>query len=1224
MLQSQGHGISFLATEAWNSLAKAQLRNGHKTAPYGDILVKVSTILRDAFHSTTTDDRDKDGLLDVWSFTLQMADTLTDQASLSDREQHIRIQLWEACRDRFATTGNLGNLERNLRAGLKVLEADPATSGSGLDCALDVGAKLATAYKFRTPFNGQQGLSLLQAAISRLSGILADLPESDPRRVQYQPLLDDLFFNLINESATFQTHFWETEMFGYLEQAVSLAEQAWKGLVKSKSREARYRANYELGLVRKYRYFHLGQFGDLRNAIECTLSALRDWAPGSVLPSSDVARAMRLAWRCSYHDQVDLDQLENSTSSMLDVDKPCKDGDIEAGVTRHVGSGHAFCLNQLSEISRISHHRRCHLDRSTRWIDSAVEYSQRSCNHVGPHDPGRYEAFVELITALMTRFRSAAARPSDLDRAIEAATVATGLAYDPIYTNAQNTPRRCQRYICHTLNVAADVLTARFLRDRDQRDLDEADHAAHCVSISTHSLHPSRPYQIFSRLERCRLRLLYEDRKTKDHSRISNLLTRRSYQDRLSIPVNDSLPSTAAMLSAAVAAKSSGRENSICRRSGLTVMLGNDPVYLDNLSRVAERGSYPLDLRFTYDSPQYLLENRPCIQMTMKGEDLECLSAVLGRPEVGASRLGTTSMSDAGELFGLLGLLERAVKSTIVRKDAQATLKLGQVAIKIMDNIDLVMPEDGPTAEQTRLIRRLPLLVAKELLMQKNNAWDCVRALEAGKETDSRYEPRMLSSFGYKTVRLIREADEIHARLRHTTTEWQSRMQSEVKAEDKFKQSSAALLNCVNELAKTKELIPEHGGFADECLKHTENGPIVFLVPTKPLSFAILVSSSNGAEILQLPEAPIQELRTRLKDTFRALKECEESGIKGKVNPRLRKLLEWLWRAVVKPVVVKLNLKPNYSSNASLELPLIRWITFGPFAQAPLHAAGQHRGQRPAMLSQYAISSYLPSIRYASITRRRYSSDSAVSLNTLLMIGMPKTETTSQGEKLADLDFDRERDRITTALRGRFDPTYLVTPEMGVLESLLTHVRLAHFTCHGLPHATDPLLSRLVIWKDDSRPLTVASIRKMAIPGAKLAFVSACHSAIHRKEEEEEAAESPDKEEENENDADDDKDDGESSLHLARALQLAGFPTVVGTLWHAYQDSAIEISGHFYRFVADRWTTTGVSRDMIMDGAFFARALHYAVRCYQEDKAAAGEGNLWKSVDWAGWMCFGD
>ena len=38
-------------------------------------------------------------------------------------------------------------------------------------------------------------------------------------------------------------------------------------------------------------------------------------------------------------------------------------------------------------------------------------------------------------------------------------------------TNRNNTPRRYQHYICKTLDVAADVLTARFLRNGDRKIL---------------------------------------------------------------------------------------------------------------------------------------------------------------------------------------------------------------------------------------------------------------------------------------------------------------------------------------------------------------------------------------------------------------------------------------------------------------------------------------------------------------------------------------------------------------------------------------------------------------------------------------------------------------------------------------------------------------------------------------------------------------------------------
>ena len=424
-------------------------------------------------------------------------------------------------------------------------------------------------------------------------------------------------------------------------------------------------------------------------------------------------------------------------------------------------------------------------------------------------------------------------------------------------------------------------------------------------------------------------------------------------------------------------------------------------------------------------------------------------------------------------------------------------------------------------------------------------------------------------------------------------------MSTKQSVQDSFKQSSLAFFQAVKDLHEAKKAIPNYTSFKAECLEQAESGTIIYLVPMETTSFAIIISASDKARVVSLPEAPVQQLRIRLSETFNALRDCEETGIKGKVNPKLRKLIEWLWQAVMRPIIEDMKLQPQSSSEASITLPRIRWIPFKEYVQAPLQAAGQFKQSKSSFLSQYAVSSYLPSIRYAVITSRRYASNSDVALNTLLTISMPKTVANPEG-KLADLDVDCENDRIKKSLQGRFNINRLITPEMGTLMSMMTNLRLAHFTCHGLPHDRDPLRARLVIWKEEQRALTVGSIRKMAIPGAKLAFVSACHSAISHSA----LVDGTRSREE----------DKDSSMHVVRALQLAGFPTVVGTLWHAYQESAIDISGHFYQFVGDRWEEGKKG----MNGDLFSRALHHALYQYQK------EGNMWNAVDWASWVCFSD
>lgn len=111
-LQGHGRDVSALILDLWDNVASilrtgtnAQSRNGQDIATYRDILWKASTILREAFDSSTTNDETKDGILDDWNFTLDPADKIANGAALSDNEQQNRIQLWQASMARFTMAG---------------------------------------------------------------------------------------------------------------------------------------------------------------------------------------------------------------------------------------------------------------------------------------------------------------------------------------------------------------------------------------------------------------------------------------------------------------------------------------------------------------------------------------------------------------------------------------------------------------------------------------------------------------------------------------------------------------------------------------------------------------------------------------------------------------------------------------------------------------------------------------------------------------------------------------------------------------------------------------------------------------------------------------------------------------------------------------------------------------------------------------------------------------
>jgi CHAT domain-containing protein len=119
----------------------------------------------------------------------------------------------------------------------------------------------------------------------------------------------------------------------------------------------------------------------------------------------------------------------------------------------------------------------------------------------------------------------------------------------------------------------------------------------------------------------------------------------------------------------------------------------------------------------------------------------------------------------------------------------------------------------------------------------------------------------------------------------------------------------------------------------------------------------------------------------------------------------------------------------------------------------------------------------------------------------------------------------------------------------------------------------------------------VAAIRILSSSFPRLAFLAACHSANFE-----------------------DESTVDEVVHVAKAFQLADFPSVVGTLWQAFVADAAIVSGEFYGYLKRRMDHGGVNE---FDGDLFARALHSAVSCLREK-------NPYSCVNWASWIHYGD
>jgi CHAT domain-containing protein len=87
---------------------------------------------------------------------------------------------------------------------------------------------------------------------------------------------------------------------------------------------------------------------------------------------------------------------------------------------------------------------------------------------------------------------------------------------------------------------------------------------------------------------------------------------------------------------------------------------------------------------------------------------------------------------------------------------------------------------------------------------------------------------------------------------------------------------------------------------------------------------------------------------------------------------------------------------------------------------------------------------------------------------------------------------------------------------------LLPSATILHFACHGIQNTSNPLESSFVM---HDRMVQVGDLVRLNLPNARLAFLSACETALGDLERPDEV------------------------LHLAATMLYAGFKSVVGTMW---------------------------------------------------------------------------
>ncbi|CAE6479748.1 unnamed protein product [Rhizoctonia solani] len=273
-------------------------------------------------------------------------------------------------------------------------------------------------------------------------------------------------------------------------------------------------------------------------------------------------------------------------------------------------------------------------------------------------------------------------------------------------------------------------------------------------------------------------------------------------------------------------------------------------------------------------------------------------------------------------------------------------------------------------------------------------------------------------------------------------------------------------------------------------------------------------------------EEKAPDCRTKIAISLRT--GLRERGVKIKQEPGhgddIKNVLAALWSDIVKPVLDHLG----YTNNVSMgTLPHVTWCPTGALPFLPLHAAGDYDQPRSRVFD-YVISSYTP-----TLTALLASTPSSLNSNSrVLAIGQEFTPGPLPGTT-------RELAYVRTHLENITQYTQLVNDQAtttAVLDEMKEH-DWAHLACHAHQNIEDATKSEFFL---HDGTLDLASINRRSFKNKGLAFLSACQTA-----------------------AGDEKLPDEV-VHLASGMLIAGYTSVIATMWSVHDKDAPLVADQVY------------------------------------------------------------
>lgn len=253
-------------------------------------------------------------------------------------------------------------------------------------------------------------------------------------------------------------------------------------------------------------------------------------------------------------------------------------------------------------------------------------------------------------------------------------------------------------------------------------------------------------------------------------------------------------------------------------------------------------------------------------------------------------------------------------------------------------------------------------------------------------------------------------------------------------------------------------------------------------------------------------------------------------------------------------------------------MPHITWCTTGRLTFLPIHAAGLYDANDQPKVFDFVISSYSPTLT-ALLSAKRPTTERNQFVR-LLAVSQPATPRQRRlpgtlDEVNAIQTFQSQTDRL---LITRLDDREATVA--AVLQNM-NDCNWVHLACHGVQDNKSAIDSAFHLIDG---PLTLREIMKQSFSHTELAVLSACQTATG------------------------DKTIPEEAVHLAAGMLMAGYQSVVGTMWRIRDNDAPILAKKFYSYLISEGGR---------DSANAAYALHYAVAHL---RSVRGEN------DFAGWV----